>query len=506
MRSHFYTKSAPIHIPVLLPQAMQSLLEPFKRLAVSVVEYHRDLGAGTIWLCVALAIGLLLRGYFLSQPMRGDEAYTFLRFVNNGFLALFSYSDPNNHVLNTLLIKLSSSFFGASPASIRFPAFLAGLAAIPFVFYVARSLVKNRNSGILAATAIAVFPYLVLYSTNARGYSMIVAFTLVMIWLGHRFSNHPSKSGLLFLALFSGLGMLAIPVMILPIAGLFFWIICLLFLKKFSLKAVLFRFALPFGALSAAFTLVFYAPVIFVSKGVTPIIANKFVQPQSWNDFFAQFGPHLQKSFDELFRDIHPAALLVIFALVALGIIHSIKERNWGILLILPSLLMGAVSVLLIQHTVPYARTWIYLIPFILLFADAGLVFILDQLPNRLQWSLKGSLVFVGLFFAMNLMSRNIITAYPDTSAFPEAPIVVQYLKPIFKPGDTLRVSPTADWSVHFYFWYDGIYDLLVEKSPSTGRIFFVSKKSRSVISDMAAQRYVLLLDMGNMALYQGQR
>jgi hypothetical protein len=175
-------------------------------------------------------------------------------------------------------------------------------------------------------------------------------------------------------------------------------------------------------------------------------------------------------------------------------------------LLILPSLLVGALIVLLIQHAIPYARTWIYLIPFLLLLADGGLVFLLDHLPGRLQLSVNTLLIFVGLFFAVNLMSRNIITAYPDTSAFPEAPVAVAYLKPLFKQGDTLRVSSTADWSVYFYFWYDGISQLLADQNHTTGQIFLISKKSLGPLENAESQRFTLLFDTGNMALYQGKR
>ena len=41
-----------------------------------------------IWLLLAMIIGVGIRGYFLSQPMRSDEASTFMNWVNNGFFSL----------------------------------------------------------------------------------------------------------------------------------------------------------------------------------------------------------------------------------------------------------------------------------------------------------------------------------------------------------------------------------------------------------------------------------
>lgn len=461
--------------------------------------------ATNVWLFLALVLGLFARAYFLTQPMRGDESYTFLAYVNGSFRSLFEYSAPNNHVLNTLLIKFFSLFFSPSPASIRFPAFLAGVATIILTFFFSRSLNKNQVSGILAAITTAIFPYLILYSTNARGYSLIVALTLVIAAIAHRFLNQPSRWSLFWLALFSALGMLTIPIMILPIAGICLWLLVLLLLNRTSLKEILRQFILPFGTLSGIFTLVFYAPVIFVS-GLAPIISNKFVKPLGWDVFFTEFFPQLERSFDELSRDIHPVALLAIFFLALIGIIGSIKTRNWRVLLLLPCLLLGAFFILLLQRAIPYARTWIFLIPFILMLADAGLTFLLKQLPSRVQISVHAIIFVIAFFFIIHLTANNIIADYADTSGFSEASMVVKYLKPIFKPGDTLRVSPTADWPVYFYFWYDGMSPLLDQSAPSTGRIFFIRKKSRGPMGQAALEKLIPLLDMGNMVLYQGKK
>lgn len=458
------------------------------------------------WLFFALALGLFTRAYFLSQPMRGDEAYTFLTYVNSGPRALFDYSAPNNHVLNTLLIKLTTVLFGSSPASIRIPAFIAGVAAIILVFYVSRSLTKTPNAGLFAAVTTALFPYLILYSTNARGYTLVVMLSLVIAWIGLRFSANPSKWGVFWLALFSALGMFAIPIMLFPIAGIFIWLLALLLLQRTPLKAVLRQFIFPFGLLTGLFTAIFYLPVVIVSGGLAPIISNKFVKPQTLDVFFSGLLPQLQKVFEELSRDIPLAALVLILVFVILGFVSAIKMRNWALLLLVPCLFLGAASILLVQHAIPYARTWIYLIPFMLILADAGLAFLLKQFSPRFQFVIPVFILILGLFFAINLTSNDTIIGYGDTSGFPEAPIAVQYLKPIFKPGDTLRISPTADVSVYFYFWYDGMSSVLYDPAPSTGRVFFIRKKSRGPLGDAATQKYTLLLDVGNMAIYQGTK
>ena len=60
--------------------------------------------------------------------MRYDESVSFLIFVKETISRAFYYPVPNNHVLNTLLEKLSCAVVGTSPVAIRLPAFIAGVA------------------------------------------------------------------------------------------------------------------------------------------------------------------------------------------------------------------------------------------------------------------------------------------------------------------------------------------------------------------------------------------
>jgi hypothetical protein len=45
-----------------------------------------------VWLVLISAVGAAVRSYFLAQPIRYDEAYTFLNFVNSSLSDMFWYS------------------------------------------------------------------------------------------------------------------------------------------------------------------------------------------------------------------------------------------------------------------------------------------------------------------------------------------------------------------------------------------------------------------------------
>src|SRR5262249_31172217 len=123
-----------------------------------------------LWLALALAIGAATCARFLAQPMRFDESAAYLNFsLAPGFRAL-NYSLPANHVLHSVLVKAATAALGSSPASIRMTAFLAAIALLPVLFLFARELL-GWEAALFASAGACAFPYLVLYATNARGYS-----------------------------------------------------------------------------------------------------------------------------------------------------------------------------------------------------------------------------------------------------------------------------------------------------------------------------------------------
>lgn len=468
-----------------------------------LVHNPQELAGFPSWVLIAVVIGVGVRTYFLSQPMRGDEAYSFLKFVNGNVQNLFNYSEPNNHILNTILIKISTLIWNVHPATIRFPVILAGVLSIPLLYGLAREHYSTPSSGLLAIFGFAVHPYFILYATNARGYSIIVFFTIALALVGMKFIIRPSKAYIFSLSCISALGMFTIPTMALSIAGITCWLSVLLILKRqYSFWDLLTKYLVPYSLLTGLFTFILYTPVIVVNNGVTPITSNKFVQSQTWQNFFPHLIPQMQMTLQEFNRDIPAWLIWFVTIFAGLGIYRSFKERDWNTLLLLPALLIGASIIVFIQRILPYPRTWIYLIPFFLLIADVGFAYIIDHTSQWIQLSAKAAVFFLATLMAIHLVATNKIVQYPDTSAFPEAPIVAQYLTPILNTNDHVKVSRSANVSVEFYLWYYGL-PRYKGVSGELGRTFFVVKKSRYSIRDITDQPVTLLLDFGDMSLYQ---
>ena len=123
-------------------------------------------------LFVLVVIGLFLRLRYVFDPVRYDEAYTYLYFAKFPFAHILTdYTLPNNHVLHSLLVKISVICLGVTEFALRFPTFLAGVALIVAGYYYARTYLEKIPAFFFAAI-IAVSHYAIFYSVNARGYSL----------------------------------------------------------------------------------------------------------------------------------------------------------------------------------------------------------------------------------------------------------------------------------------------------------------------------------------------
>ena len=448
------------------------------------------------------AVGLCLRAYFLGQPMRYDESANFLNNINRSLPFLFLYNAPNNHVLHTLLVKLSTLFMGSSPASIRFPAFLSGLASIPLIFVLCRAVI-HRKSGILATIGMSIAPFMVLHSTMARGYSLLLLLTLFLALVGIIYINRPSFTGCFVISLITALGMFTIPTMLFPCTAIYFWLVCLLFIKKIPVKVIFYKFITPVGIMTFFLTLIFYTPTITASGGVDSILRNHWVQPLQWKAFFHQISPHFWFVFTRFTRDIPHSILLLTGVLMITGILVAFKRHNWELLLILPTMLLGSGLVFFLKQSIPYPRIWIYLIPFILIIADSGLTYFIEKFSNRFQSILTTLIILYGAFFAFSLMSRETIAKYPDTGSFPEAQYIARYMKPRINKDDTVHTLIPADYPLRYYFMHYGIDEQIWEPKSKSRKDFYVVRKSgNSIIDDKIKESLVKLIEIDDACLY----
>jgi mannosyltransferase len=125
------------------------------------------------------ALGLMLRSISLGSDLWIDEITPIFDYARlPAAQVIGSYLRSNNHLLNTLLMKVSLAFLGEHEWSVRLPAMLFGVATIPMLYWVAR-LAMSRLASLGAALLLAFSYHHIFFSQNARGYTGHLFFALL---------------------------------------------------------------------------------------------------------------------------------------------------------------------------------------------------------------------------------------------------------------------------------------------------------------------------------------
>lgn len=159
-------------------------------------------------------VSLLLLAYTIYRAcvlsLTIDETSTFLTFVPLNFMDIISDKiiSANNHILNTLLIKLFASMFGNSEIVLRFP------SLIGHVIYLVSSylIVKKIKNPVIAFSGFVLLnfnPFLLDFFSLARGYALCAACTLASLNFTLDYFLIKGKKQLLLSFLFSFLAVLA---------------------------------------------------------------------------------------------------------------------------------------------------------------------------------------------------------------------------------------------------------------------------------------------------------
>lgn len=373
-----------------------------RSLAASLALELRRLAADRAALA-AIAVGVALRLAFLGAPMRHDEAKTFFSFISKSFFeGLSNYYVPNNHVLHTLLAQVAFRLFGDAPPALRLPAFLAGCALLPLTYLAGRRLFERRTA--LWATALAAAaPPLVDYATDARGYSLVGAFALAAFWVLAGRERRPAAWAAV--ALLGALGFFAVPVMIVPLAALF---LHRLFVAKPGSRLPVFGRTLATGAACVSLAGTLYLPVLLRS-GVRALLANPYLDPRPLPEVVTSIPGLLVAQLDYLSGDSRLVLAGVLLLLLALLLpVHRGLNRPRRLF---AALLGAALGVMLLQRVLPKERTWLALVPLLLLvLSRAALELRLLATRRRVfrPWLAPvAALVLAAAFFAGDLTSAN---------------------------------------------------------------------------------------------------
>lgn len=183
--------------------------------------------ADLLCLLLAAVLGGLLVFNAFGFGLTYDEAYTYLNLgrISDAY-KIFLFRIANNHVLNSLLITVSTLFFPFNEFAIRLPSLLFGLLYLFLSISVSKTF---RNRFIVFGLLVSSY-FLLSFFSLGRGYGMSACLVLAALYVYQ--SRERFKNYYLWIAYLFILGFYANFVAIAPLAGMLIY----LFVFEFKLR------------------------------------------------------------------------------------------------------------------------------------------------------------------------------------------------------------------------------------------------------------------------------
>ena len=428
------------------------------------------------WILAAITlIGMLMRLWKMNEPIAYDEAYTFIYFATRPLRQILAdYSAPNNHILHTILVSLSYKILGGHIWIVRLPAFLAGTLSIPAGFFAARRIF-NRNQSLAAASLVALTPWFISYSTNGRGYTLLTLLALLLMNFAGLLIQEQSRGALIAYGITAALGFYTIPIFLYPMAGISLWVLAsyLTDPDSWNKKSKRIWNLLASCALAGILTVILYSPVIFFGTGVGSIISNEMVEPRDWNTFTINMARRAPKTWSDWMSNIAPFAQYLLMGGFFLSLVFYKKASRQRLPLQL-LMVIAIIGLLVLQRVAPFPRIWVFLEIFYMLFAAAGLVWLVETLMRNIGLSLSDAriipaIILLIVFFVFTnayLSTRPLsIEAGKD---FPEQH-AAEYLTSHLNDGDVIFSIAPVDMQTAYYLYMNGIpYRVFYQKDHPT--------------------------------------
>jgi uncharacterized membrane protein len=362
---------------------------------------------GLRWVALGVVVlgGAAARVALLDVPMRYDEAGTFTAYATQpvSFITSF-YNVPNNQILHTLLVHFSWRALGNHVWAIRLPALLAGIALIPATYLAARAL-YDRWAGIWAAALVAGSGPLMEYSTNARGYMVGLLLIVLSLWCGARVLDGAAPVAWIAIGLLWAAAVYTVPTMAFGAAAVALWMAATAIVRRDWRKL----FALAFtGLASALLALLLYSAVL--GQGGWSAV------PTAGRDL-DRLGILATRVGEEWTRTaVHPIDWLVAIAFLAALPLHRRIARH--------TLPIGVVAaavvalVVLLDEVAPFSRTFLYLLPLLMIQAAGALSWACGRLGDarRPLVAAVGSVVVAAALVAGELSASQNGTETPPAS------------------------------------------------------------------------------------------
>jgi uncharacterized membrane protein len=340
-----------------------------------------------------LLLGLVLRLWNINQSLWWDEIWSTLFYAKADSVwgtisklgVLF-----NNHILYSVLCKISITIFGENEISARIPALMLGLFGIGAVYMFGRTY-WNSSIGLTAAYLTAISIFHIDHSTEARGYSGLLLFSILSTnYFLKALPTRDGKSWALYIlctvtAYYFHVIMIAVSI------SQFLYILLLWLGKQIGKPKTPIQSLYPYfkyTAIAAIITLTLYLPIMktFIKNmgKVSVMEVDRF--------------PFLQDLANSICPGILSPPGLIIYAFLFCAGLFFLIKKNAALSLLTVIIIVAPLTIYILANpSFVFKRYFLYALPFCLLIVSSGI----HSLSNLCRTPLLKNLVFMVLLLAL---------------------------------------------------------------------------------------------------------
>jgi hypothetical protein len=397
-------------------------------------------------------LGAGLRIYRLDTDLWIDEIGSFQYAMSVTVGELFrTFSSPNQHLMNSLLERLSVAALGEHDWTVRLPAAVFGIATVPAMYWLARPIMRGWQS-LAVAFLTAVSYHHIWFSQNGRGYSGYLLFSVLATGALYRLLATPRRRWIVLYALCAVLALSSL------IIAAFVIIAHVVLAAAFVIKRhreaepvapTIRALAATFG-ITAAASLVIYGPSAIE---LLRVVATAYVREGTgFRPISLEFVRETLRGLGAGFGPLALVGAVPFLVLVAIGTL-SLMRRGWFVVLtfVLALGMMAAVVVLAGWLTSP--RFFILVVPLAFLVAVESLELVSRLLSRVVAESNRGWVHEVLAGAAVVVCALALSFGLPRYYAIPKQSFraTIAAFESRSTPGDALVAVYQADRGFDYY-------------------------------------------------------
>ena len=402
----------------------------------------------------------------MGVPLASDELVMVSLWAQMPYLKIFSnYQYPNNHIFLSLILSFLLKTFGLQEWLLRMPLLICGIVSICLGYNFGRKISRNFGTAIFFVFLITISEKHIYYSTNARGYMVIMVLALmIMNCLLDRSKGITFKN--LKLSDNSNRVLVFLSWLCIWLVGT--WTVPTFLFFEISVAISLFGLLLAGKLIPSTQRTYFLIPLVSCIAGGFGFYVQYYILIDSAmlaeatshaaKISFPEFIPKLLSEWVKPFDEVGP--LLLLFTFIGL---KWLFEKNRciafliGCILCIP-IFMGIIGFFVGKLPgIPHPRTFFYLQPFFLILSIMGArefgIWLLSQIKKYydfndeicllILWVLAGVLLFISF---LNFYKH----IYPERISIEPLDKVHGFIQTL-QPNDLVLVSNQIHVELYLY-------------------------------------------------------